>query len=66
MLKTIRQQRKISQAKLAEKSHVAQSLISDIENGNVKNPGIQTMRQIAKALDVSIDELLDDDDGAAS
>jgi transcriptional regulator with XRE-family HTH domain len=45
-----------SQEKLAEKASIDRTYVSGIERG-VRNPGIKTVFQIAKALDVSITEL---------
>ena len=48
-----------SQAQLAKKAGVLQSTISDIENGK-RNPRIDTLQKLANALDVSLNELLED------
>ncbi|MEI6073473.1 MAG: helix-turn-helix transcriptional regulator [Verrucomicrobiae bacterium] len=45
-----------SQEKLAEKAEIDRTYVSGIERG-VRNPGIKTVLQIAKALGVSITEL---------
>lgn len=64
-LKNIRTERNISQAALASISNVPQQVISDIESGKVRNPRIETVMKLCKALDVSIDEMMkgDTDDG---
>ena len=59
MLKDVRQKKGISQNELSRIANVSQSLICDIENGKVKNPGVQTMLQLAKALECSLDDLVD-------
>ncbi|MEN6459966.1 MAG: helix-turn-helix transcriptional regulator [Syntrophomonas sp.] len=47
-----------SQFRLAEKAGISQSVISDIESGRRNNPSIKTLWKIAKALGVSLSELL--------
>jgi transcriptional regulator with XRE-family HTH domain len=58
MLKRLREDRNMSQAALAKKSGVAQGYISQMEAGEKKNPGIETLKKIAKALGVPVTELL--------
>ena len=48
----------LSQDKLARKADVAYNTVVKIESGENKNPTIETLRNIAKALDVSVDELI--------
>jgi ribosome-binding protein aMBF1 (putative translation factor) len=48
-----RLRKKLSQARLAEKIDMRQSVISRIENGK-GNPNLRTLLVIAKALDVSL------------
>lgn len=55
-LKTLRKQRGISQVKLAESSGVTQQMISMIENGD-RDPGAAILYRLARALDVTMDEL---------
>ncbi len=47
-----------SQGCLAIKAGLAKSTISDLEAGRRKNPGIITLGKIAKALGISLAELL--------
>ena len=57
----IRKERKkvgLSQDKLARKADVAYNTVVKIESGENKNPTIETLRSIAKALDVSVDDLI--------
>lgn len=56
----LRQGRGWSQAKLAEESGVPKAYISDLENGEAGKPNIQYAYSIAVALEVTLDELLDD------
>ena len=48
----------ISQNQLAKLCNVPQSVISDIESGKTKAPRIDTLKAIAAALGVTIDELI--------
>jgi transcriptional regulator with XRE-family HTH domain len=59
VLKRLREQKGLSQAALAKRSGVAQGYISEVEAGEKKNPGIETLRKIAKALGVPVTELLE-------
>lgn len=52
-LKYLRIQRELTQADLAKVSKVSQSTIAQIESGR-KDPSINTLKQIAKALDIEI------------
>jgi transcriptional regulator with XRE-family HTH domain len=59
VLKRLREQKGLSQAALAKRSGVAQGYISEVEAGEKKNPGIETLRKIARALGVPVTELLE-------
>jgi len=48
----------LSQDKLAREAGVAYNTVVKIESGGNKNPTIETLRSIAKALDVSVDNLI--------
>jgi len=48
----------LSQDKLAREADVAYNTVVKIESGENKNPTIETLGSIAKALDVSVDELI--------
>jgi len=56
-LRAFRKYRGFSQAALSEASGVAQGLISEIENGR-KMGSIQSLKALARTLDVEIDDLL--------
>jgi len=51
-------QKGIKQKDLATRLQMRQATISDIENGRIKNPHIDTMTRIAKELGVPVDGLL--------
>jgi transcriptional regulator with XRE-family HTH domain len=59
VLKRLRENKGLSQAALAKQSGVAQGYISQMEAGEKKNPGIETLKKIAKALGVPVTELLE-------
>ena len=69
---TIRRQRqlaKMSLRQLSEIAHVSNPYLSQIERG-LHEPSVRVLRSIAKALDISAEDLLDgagmlDDDGAS-
>lgn len=48
----------LSQDKLAREADVAYNTVVKIESGENKNPTIETLRSIAKALNVSVDDLI--------
>ncbi len=48
----------LSLEKVARLSDLSLNTIVKIENGVNKNPTIETLRKVAKALDVSVDELI--------
>lgn len=55
---TYRKQQKISQEKLAEKTHIIFNTISNIERG-IGDPKLSTLMSIAEALNIPLCELLD-------
>ena len=57
-LRKAREKKGLSQERLARLADVANNTIIKIEAGKNQNPTLDTLRKIAKALDVSIDELI--------
>jgi len=57
-IKKLRQEKSISQDRLSKLADLSLNSIVNIETGNNPNPTIETLEKIAKALEVSIDELL--------
>ena len=57
-IKKLRKQHKLSQEELAKKAEITYSTLIKIESGVNKNPTLDTMRRIAGAFEVSIDELV--------
>lgn len=58
-LKKIRKEKNIGIRELDKISGVSHTIIINIESGKSKNPTINTVKKLAKALDVSIDELVE-------
>ena len=55
----LRKQRGWSQEKLAVESNISYNTIIKIERGGIKNPKIDTVSKLSKALNVSLDELVE-------
>lgn len=53
----MREAKGLSQEKLARMADVANNTIIKIESGKNQNPTLDTLKKIAKALGVSIDDL---------
>lgn len=62
-VKECREEKHLSQAKLAEKSGVSRVAISLIETGGIRNVSSQTLLKLAAALEVSVDRLFFAEDG---
>jgi DNA-binding XRE family transcriptional regulator/mRNA-degrading endonuclease RelE of RelBE toxin-antitoxin system len=56
-LKALRKYRKLSQIELQDRAGIGQGLISEIERGKKKG-SISTLRALARALEVEVDDLL--------
>lgn len=62
-IEKLRKKRKLSYGELAELSGISsRSYIRNIEVGIVPDPALRTVMKLAKGLDVSIGELLEDVD----
>jgi len=57
-LKKLRQKKGWSQEKLAREASISYNTLIKIERGGIKNPKLETLIKLAKALGVSIDELI--------
>ena len=57
-IKKIRQEKGISQDRLSKLADLSLNTVVNVESGANPNPTIETIRKIAKALNVSIDVLL--------
>ena len=59
-LKRIRKEMKLTQAEIAKEIGISQSYIADIER-NRKNISLAVVLRIAKGLNISVNELINDD-----
>ncbi len=59
-IKKQRQIKGLSQDRLSKLANLSYNSIIKIENSKVSNPTIVTLQKIARALDVRIDELVED------
>jgi len=57
-LKKLRQKKGYSLEKVARLANLSLNTIVKIENGVNKNPTIETLTKIAKALEVGVDDLI--------
>lgn len=57
-IKRFRQKRKLTQDKLARLADIPYTTITKIETGIIKKPSVQAVAKIAKALNTTIEELL--------
>ena len=57
-LKKLREQKGLSQDRLAKLADVANNTIIKIEQGENINPTLDTLKKIAKALEISVDDLI--------
>ena len=54
----LRKAKGLSQEKLARFADVANNTLIKMESGENQNPTLETLKKVAKALDVSVDELI--------
>ncbi len=57
-IKKLRRKSNLSQDNLARKAEIPYTTLIKIESNVVKKPSVQNVAKIAKALDVSIEDLL--------
>jgi transcriptional regulator with XRE-family HTH domain len=57
-VRKLRKRRGISQEKLARLADISLNTLTKIESGFAKKPTIQTVVKLAKALNVSLDDLV--------
>ena len=57
-LKGLREKKGLSQDRLAKLADIANNTIIKIEQGENINPRLDTLKKIAKALEVSVDDLI--------
>ena len=57
-LKKFRKQKELSQDRLSKLADVSYNTVIKLETGGIVNPTIETLRKIAKALGIGVDDLL--------
>jgi len=57
-IKTLRVRLGLSQDNLARKANVPYTTLTKIETGVIKNPSVYVVAKIAKALEITMDELV--------
>jgi len=57
-VKRLREAKGLSQEKLARLADVANNTLIKMETGENKNPTLKTLKRVAKALEVSVDDLI--------
>ena len=57
-LRKLRETKGLSQEKLARLADVANNTLIKMESGENENPTLDTLKKVAKALDVSVDNLI--------
>jgi transcriptional regulator with XRE-family HTH domain len=54
----LREAKGLSQERLARLADVANNTLIKMETGENKNPTLETLKKVAKALEVSVDDLI--------
>jgi len=54
----LREAKGLSQEKLARLADVANNTLIKMETGENKNPTLETLKKVAQALEVSVDDLI--------
>lgn len=57
-LKKLRGQKGLSQDRLAKLADISNNTIIKIEQAENKNPTLDTLKKLAKALEISVDDLI--------
>ena len=57
-IKKFRKKKELTQDGLARKADIPYTTLTKLESNVVKKPSVQTVVKIAKALDVSVEELI--------
>jgi transcriptional regulator with XRE-family HTH domain len=59
VLKTLREEKRLTQVDLAKRARVTQSYVAMLEGGNKANPSLAILKRLAKALGVPVTALLE-------
>ena len=57
-LKKLRKRKGLSQDRLSKLADVSYNTVIKLESGGITNPTIETLQKLAKALGVSVDDLI--------
>ena len=57
-LAKLRKEKKLTQEGLARKANISYHTLLKLESGRIKNPKIETLVKISKALNMSLDRLI--------
>ena len=57
-LKNLRKQKGLSQDRLSKLADISYNTVIKLETGGIVNPTIETLQKIAKALNISVDDLI--------
>ena len=57
-VRTLREQRGLTQQELAARACIAADMVSRLENGHYKSPGLRTLLRVARGLQVAVHDLL--------
>lgn len=57
-LRKLREQKGFTQEKLARLADISNNTVIKIEAGKNQNPTLETLKRLAKALDISVDDLI--------
>ncbi|WP_083962676.1 helix-turn-helix domain-containing protein [Thermodesulfovibrio thiophilus] len=57
-IKRLRKQKGLSQDRLSKLANLSYNTVIKLELGGITNPSIDTLQKLAKALNVSVDDLL--------
>ena len=59
VVKMLRETKSLTQIELAKRANVSQGYLAAIERGLKRNPSLEVLRRLAKALGVPVTELLE-------
>lgn len=65
-VRTVREERGLTQSSLATAAGIATDMVSRLENGHYSSPGLRTLLRLAQGMDVGVATLLPEPPGAAS
>ncbi len=59
VLKRLREAKALTQDTVAQKAGITQEYVAKLESGAKKNPSLEVLKRLAKAMGVSVTELLE-------